>query len=166
MKKLFSSSGLLASLFAMPLFAASQNNSTSLESLIIKYYDVKNALVNSDATGTAKAAGEFVVFVQSINAASLQPRERNAFSTGKDKLVASAKAIAATKDLSKQRGEFQQLSANIMSLGKTAKLAEPSYIAYCPMKKAYWLSAEKEIKNPYYGASMLNCGSVKETIKN
>jgi hypothetical protein len=32
-------------------------------------------------------------------------------------------------------------------------------------KGADWLSKEKEIKNPYYGSQMLNCGSVEETIK-
>jgi hypothetical protein len=30
---------------------------------------------------------------------------------------------------------------------------------------AYWLASEKEIKNPYYGDDMLNCGEVKEEIK-
>jgi Protein of unknown function (DUF3347). len=32
------------------------------------------------------------------------------------------------------------------------------------MKKANWLSSEKEIKNPYYGSTMLTCGSVVDTI--
>ena len=30
------------------------------------------------------------------------------------------------------------------------------------MKKAAWLSSEKQIKNPYYGSSMLTCGEVTE----
>jgi len=29
---------------------------------------------------------------------------------------------------------------------------------------AYWLSATKEIKNPYYGDAMLTCGETKEVI--
>ena len=50
-------------------------------------------------------------------------------------------------------------------VAKAVKLTDaPVYKAYCPMKKAYWLSAEKEIKNPYYGSAMLSCGSVMETI--
>ena len=153
-------------MFAMPFFAVSQNKSTSLENVIIKYYDIKDALVSSDPLGTAKASSEFVTFVQNVKAESLAPVERNAFAAAKDKIVASAKAMAASREITKQRSEFQQLSTHIMSAGKNAKLSKPSYIAYCPMKKAYWISAEKEIKNPYYGASMLNCGSVKETIGN
>jgi hypothetical protein len=33
------------------------------------------------------------------------------------------------------------------------------------MAKANWLSDQKEIANPYYGNSMLTCGSVKETLE-
>jgi hypothetical protein len=29
----------------------------------------------------------------------------------------------------------------------------------------YWLSSEPQIKNPYYGDEMLECGEVKEEIK-
>jgi len=43
------------------------------------------------------------------------------------------------------------------------------YVAHCPMalndKGASWVSNSKEIRNPYFGESMLTCGSVKETLK-
>jgi hypothetical protein len=38
---------------------------------------------------------------------------------------------------------------------------EGAELAYCPMKKASWLQKKGEIRNPYYGAEMLECG-VKE----
>jgi Cu(I)/Ag(I) efflux system membrane fusion protein len=38
------------------------------------------------------------------------------------------------------------------------------YVFYCPMKKANWLDDANTVKNPYYGKSMLTCGSVKKTI--
>jgi hypothetical protein len=56
------------------------------------------------------------------------------------------------------------------SLVKASKLSMGSiYVEYCPMANdnegAYWLSNEKQIKNPYFGDAMLKCGSVKETIQ-
>ena len=46
---------------------------------------------------------------------------------------------------------------------------EKVYIEFCPMvdgnKGAYWLSLEKEIRNPYYGESMLKCGEVSGTLE-
>jgi Cu(I)/Ag(I) efflux system membrane fusion protein len=32
-------------------------------------------------------------------------------------------------------------------------------------KGAFWLSGEKEIKNPYFGEAMLTCGEVKEAFQ-
>jgi Cu(I)/Ag(I) efflux system membrane fusion protein len=29
---------------------------------------------------------------------------------------------------------------------------------------AYWMSNEREIKNPYFGNEMLNCGSVEDSL--
>lgn len=44
------------------------------------------------------------------------------------------------------------------------------FYQFCPMyqdqKGAYWLSATKEIKNPYYGPTMPTCGETKEVITN
>ena len=43
------------------------------------------------------------------------------------------------------------------------------YVQKCPMannnKGAVWLSAEEEIRNPYYGDAMLTCGSVIDSIE-
>ena len=43
------------------------------------------------------------------------------------------------------------------------------FVEFCPMadndRGANWLSKNKEIKNPYFGTSMLKCGEVKDEIK-
>jgi hypothetical protein len=84
-----------------------------------------------------------------------------------DKLKADATKINASKDIEKQRTAFSSLSNNLWSTVKGLKIKDNGaiYIDYCPMKDAYWLSKESAIKNPYYGKSMLTCGSIKETIK-
>jgi hypothetical protein len=33
------------------------------------------------------------------------------------------------------------------------------------MKKASWLSETEEVRNPYYGDDMLECGKVTATLK-
>jgi hypothetical protein len=81
-----------------------------------------------------------------------------------------AKRMAATGDIKSQRLLFLQLSQDVIPLvkGMQSKTG-PVYVAYCPMadegKGGYWLSAQKEIKNPYYGDEMLECGEVKEEIR-
>jgi Cu(I)/Ag(I) efflux system membrane fusion protein len=44
------------------------------------------------------------------------------------------------------------------------------YVQHCPMafnnKGADWISREHDIRNPYFGASMLTCGDVTDTLTN
>jgi hypothetical protein len=99
-----------------------------------------------------------------VDAKKLSSNESQVFSTVQPKLIAEAGSIAASRDLRKQRTSFQSVSDAIILLVRVSKVQQPAYIAYCPMKKAYWISEEKGIKNPYYGTGMLTCGKVTETI--
>ncbi len=85
-------------------------------------------------------------------------------------LTALATKIAAATDLEVQRTVFSDLSNDFIARVKAAGLNSGEvYVEYCPMalndKGASWLSNQKDIKNPYFGDSMLTCGEVKETIK-
>ena len=83
-----------------------------------------------------------------------------------DILRKDASKIADSRSIEAQRESFNSLSKNVIALTQKFKLADQSvFIQYCPMAKASWLSAEKNIKNPYYGSSMLTCGSVKSELK-
>jgi len=142
------------------------NASTSLDAssqkqlsqLLASYYNIKNALVTGDAGSAASNASQFLKTVNTLDYKVVS--EGNAQILAKD-----AGRISETKDLQKQREYFANFSTNMAVVAKAFKLSEqPVYLDYCPMKKASWLSAEKDIKNPYYGSAMLTCGEVKETL--
>ena len=87
-----------------------------------------------------------------------------------EKLRKSASTIMLASQLEEQRTEYSVLSNEFIALVKMSGLTEGQlYVDFCPMalnnKGAYWLSNEKEIKNPYYGEEMLTCGEIKDTIK-
>ncbi|KKM63345.1 hypothetical protein LCGC14_1512330, partial [marine sediment metagenome] len=67
-----------------------------------------------------------------------------------------------------QREHFDVLSKDMIDLIAITGTEEKLYQDFCPMyndnKGAQWLSATKEIKNPYYGAKMMSCGSVQKEI--
>jgi hypothetical protein len=120
------------------------------------YLHLKDALVASNAAEAKKAAGELEKSLTTI------PNGKMAED--------AAKKIASTSDLKAQRKLFSALSNEITTVVKASKLASGSlYVEYCPMANnnegAYWLSNEKEIKNPYFGDMMLRCGSVQETVQ-
>lgn len=121
--------------------------------LLKKYMSIKNALVNNDS----KTASEVTqVFAKAL-------KNEGNFSH-KEGLTVGVERLAKAKGLEKQRAEFNDVSMMMWNVVKgPEKFGELVYYDYCPMKKTYWLSTEKEIKNPYFGLSMLTCGKVVET---
>lgn len=120
------------------------------------YTHLTNALVSGDLAEAKIAA----------NAIELGAKELANGSA----LAALAAKISATTDLEVQRTLYADLSNDFISRVKAAGLSSGElYVEYCPMalndKGASWLSNQKEIKNPYFGESMLTCGEVKETLK-
>ena len=142
-----------------------QKVAPGLASLLNSYYEMKNALVNSDATTTSAKAGEFITVRNHVDMKAIPADKLHTFMSLQKKLASDAAHIAATKDINKQRDYFAGFSLNLYSLAKMVQLSgEPVYQAYCPMKKMYWLSDKKSIENPYYGKVMLTCGNITETI--
>ena len=130
------------------------------------YYGVKDALVNSDAAAAAAKAGELLKAITAIDAKSLPATDQMTFAALQDKLAFDARHISESKAIEHQREHFTNLSTNVYTLAKSVKLSnQPVYRDYCPMKKAYWLSSDVAIKNPYFGNQMLTCGKVSDTIK-
>ena len=125
--------------------------------LIAAYLGVKNALVKTDA----KLAGE--------DASKMARQIGDSQDEMLVKLKADALAIANTDDVAKQREKFNTMSQNIYNYVKQIGGEKQGlYKQYCPMAfndtGAFWLSAEKEVNNPYFGSMMLHCGVVKEEI--
>jgi hypothetical protein len=132
--------------------AASTETNEALKVVLTGYFEVKNALVNDDAAKAKSAATAL------------------AASTGNygEQLNEYILAIGETDNIEEQREAFEALSISIYDLAKAGGAGLTVYKQYCPMafddKGAFWLSDEKQVLNPYFGASMLRCGSVQETI--
>ncbi|TKC01850.1 DUF3347 domain-containing protein [Pedobacter cryotolerans] len=120
------------------------------------YVHLTNALVNGDMI-EAKVA---------VNAIELGSKALN----NGGSLATLAAKIGAAKDIESQRTLYADLSTDFIERVKSAGLNSGEiYVEYCPMalndKGAAWLSNQKEIRNPYFGESMMTCGEVKETLK-
>lgn len=153
--------------FAMTsVFAHLNAQQIALSPVLTDYYSVKDALVSSDSKVAAEKAATLLKDIKGVDMASIPPKDHIAFMDLKDKLAFDARHISESTDLAHQREHFANLSANMVSLAKKARLSEqPVYQEYCPMKKSSWLSNDSSIKNPYYGSSMLTCGKVTGTLK-
>ncbi len=146
MKKLM----LVFAIMLLGISAFAQNTKLHFDN----YIHVKTALVGSDAKAASTAISTFYDAV----------KKDGDFAQKTDLLKATDKLSKAGDNLEKQRAALNDVSTVMWGLVKGSdKINQPVYYQYCPMKKGYWLSKEKDIKNPYYGSSMLTCGKVAET---
>lgn len=127
-----------------------------VETAYKNYLQLKDALVASKADDAKEAAGKLKTSLASVN-------------EGKNAMTEATK-ISKAASLDEIRKTFASLSNEMKTVVKAGQLSKGElYLEYCPMANnntgAYWLSNEKEIKNPYFGDKMLKCGSVKETIR-
>ena len=121
-----------------------------------QYLLLSDALVNSDMATAKEASMALELGAKALNGGAL--------------LAKLSAKITASTDLEIQRSLFAQLSNEMIAKMKQTGLKSGEvYVEFCPMalndKGAFWLSNQKQIKNPYYGESMLDCGEVKETLK-
>ena len=124
-------------------------------SLIKSYLEIKDALIRNDSKQAA-----------SISASWLKALETEPTFKEKPALIKSITKITRTTDLETQRTAFAEVSLLIWPIVNNAHQDHRDmYYMYCPMKKTYWISAEPEIRNPYYGAVMLTCGNIADKKK-
>jgi hypothetical protein len=148
------------------LFVQAGARPADLSPILTDYYQVKDALAAGDAVAAATAAGEMLKAINGVDMKSMAPADHMVFMSLEDKLAFDARHISESKDIGHQREHFISLSANLFKLASKVKLSTRAiYEDYCPMKKAYWLTDDTAINNPYFGSSMSTCGKVTATIK-
>jgi multidrug efflux pump subunit AcrA (membrane-fusion protein) len=69
------------------------------------------------------------------------------------------------KDLEAQRQGFKDVSQSMIKLLGRAPPKDELFVAHCPMVNADWVTATREIRNPYAGSQMLTCGSVTGSVR-
>jgi hypothetical protein len=134
------------------------------------YYGLKDALVADNSKLAAEKAKILKKVLQDLDAQNWD-KQNKLYEYSVKKMLSDAQSIAHNADkIEKQRNYLENLSKNLFEIAKALKInGEPVYLQFCPManhdKGAYWLSKDRRVKNPYFGKSMLTCGSVKETLK-
>ncbi|WP_289029614.1 efflux RND transporter periplasmic adaptor subunit [uncultured Algoriphagus sp.] len=142
----------------------SENFSKGFNQLADYYFELKNQLASDQWKVDKK------IWAGIRNSLKLMENERKT-------TIQPSVWLGVLSDLEKSKGikearvNFNSLSELILEANETYGLANRVvYKDYCPMafgdEGAYWLSEKKEILNPYFGASMLTCGEVKETYRN
>lgn len=129
------------------------------------YLDMKDAFVEGNVADVSASAKTTLKEIQSIPERGLGKMEQSHISKIKRMLV----AINEADNIKNQRDHFVVLNQNMVPLVMNIGNVDPQIlIQKCPMANnnegAFWLSADKEIRNPYYGEQMMTCGSTVQEV--
>jgi protein involved in sex pheromone biosynthesis len=139
--------------------------------IIAGYLQLKNALAKDNGQDAATAGNAIVATLAKVDMKSLSDVQMKSYMNIADDLKEHAEHIGANPGkIEHQREHFIMLSKDMADFIKAfGNGGQTLYRDFCPMandsKGATWISEVKEIKNPYLGSKMPDCGSVKETIK-
>lgn len=127
------------------------------KAFLTQYEKIRAALASDDLAAAKKAAA-------SIATESKIPPKEPLTDEQKErqvKFAAAVKTLASADSLKTARGEFKALSKRAVHY---AEGKEGYFVANCSMVEGGegdWVQTSKKINNPYFGESMLTCGSIK-----
>jgi Cu(I)/Ag(I) efflux system membrane fusion protein len=140
-----------------------------LTNFVNQYFELKNSLVESDFQRSKSNAENLDDALTKVDMKLLDGEPHNNWMQHFQELNRQIDLFVNANDLEKQREVFSSLSNQLIETVNVFRLRlETVFIAYCPMalndQGAYWLSEFEEIRNPYFGDAMLECGEVRERI--
>ena len=127
-----------------------KSGSEMSRAVVDPYLKIQEALSDDKMDGVKANAGEVATAAAALGAPAM-------------KIDTAAVQLAATAEIEDAREKFGTLSEAIDTYmtGLKLKAQEGVKVAVCPMVRKPWLQTASAIDNPYYGKSMLSCGSFR-----
>ncbi|MGQ1891393.1 efflux RND transporter periplasmic adaptor subunit [Thermophagus sp. OGC60D27] len=134
-----------------------------------QYIKMKDAMVASDASKTASEARETLKALEKTDMSLLEGEAHIFWIQNLDTMKKALQVISQSKEIDIQREAFVDFNPILYRKIKALGLdGETVYYQFCPMANddqgAFWLSNEENIRNPYFGDMMLECGEVKDKL--
>ena len=152
-----------------PKIKVDMNFTMQLNTVFDQYIILKNAFVKRDIKETKQAAQKVQQTLAKVDMKLLTGDAHMQWMDILGKMNSQINQMASSRTLEEQRIAFagfnEQFYNGIKTFGLMGKTV---YYQFCPManknKGAYWISESKTIRNPYFGAEMMDCGETKETL--
>ena len=150
--------------------AAPESFRVELGELVRRQFDLVQALAADDPVAARNAALSVDEALHAVDGHVLEGQAaRAAWNRHAQAMHQGLSALAVAPGLDGQREHFEVFSDALITLVQVFGVEEagPVHRAMCPMvqgREAFWLQDETTIANPYYGAAMLRCGEIVETL--
>jgi len=141
-----------------------------LDSVYAAYFRVQRALSHDSLEGAKKESKAVLEALDHVDMTLLDHESHMAWMKELKVLAEGGGGIGGADSIDDARKSFKSLSDALIrvarSFGTTGNIAV--YRFHCPMafdnKGSDWLQDKPEIENPWFGSSMLKCGTLEETI--
>lgn len=137
--------------------------------VIDAYLGLKDALVETNPKKSLPFAGQMLQRLNAVEGLTLSGEAARFWQQQSGGMKANLKNIDNSQDVEEQRRQFFFLSELVIQTAKAIGGGETMlYVQHCPMafnnQGGDWISAQREIRNPYFGDQMLTCGVVKDSV--
>lgn len=134
------------------------------------YLALQTALAEDDWDGALVAAGTMRDALDAVDMGLTRGDAHMAWMESLSGLQTALDEMGEAADIGALRAGFSGLSEKLAAVIRRFGIApaRPVYRLRCPMafdgRSAWWLQADRDTRNPYFGAAMPECGEVVETI--
>ena len=150
--------------------AVSPEFKKQLGAMVRSYLNVQTALAQDDAAAAGESARKALEELAKVDMALVTGKDHVDWMKDAGELKSLLSAVAGAEGIEPARTKFALLSEQVAAtLSRFGVPDGKLYKAWCPMafdnRGASWIQDQEEISNPYFGATMLRCGEVKEVLK-
>lgn len=143
---------------------------TGVDGLLESYFAAHDALAGDSLEKAQDAIAAFEKKVATITTDTLSPGTTLVWTELMSRFTASLASLKTNEEIEPFRAGFQELSLLTDEMVRRFGTAHlPVYSHYCPMafddRGGTWLQPDRNLLNPYFGATMLQCGEVKEQVE-
>ncbi|MBN2316407.1 MAG: efflux RND transporter periplasmic adaptor subunit [Sedimentisphaerales bacterium] len=138
--------------------------------IIDKYLLLQEALASDRKEDAAQAANEAQEILSKVDMGLLSKAAHEVWMGSDIRMNEALTNIKEAAQIEVMRQAFERFSNELIPVVKQYGIPgnRVLYRIHCPMafnnKGADWLQRDEDIRNPYFGASMLKCGEVTEVI--
>ena len=130
-----------------------------MELILVSYLKIGNALSGDSLEGIPAASKSIATQAATLDASSVTGEHASHYKNVPTNLQKAAQTLGQAKTLEEARASFKKLS---MPMAMWVTMSKPKEIdvLYCSMAKASWVQKHGKVRNPYFGAEMLDCGDI------
>jgi Cu(I)/Ag(I) efflux system membrane fusion protein len=152
--------------FSIEIVKVDKETKKALVTLFVPYLKLKDALTEDDFKRAKTEVENVSKALAQVNMRLFKNKAHKVWMKYSVDLKRSVEQAKDTEQIEQLRESFITISSTIIQLNATFQpLDFTVYVQHCPMANsntgADWISKEEEIKNPYFGSSMLSCGEIK-----